>query len=81
MRPDGSLLTVPGYDEQTQLYLVLDPQIILPEIPDYPAYEHARQAVDQLGDLLSEFPFKDRNFKFLRRFVGLDDSRVAARDG
>ena len=61
MRSDGSLLTAPGYDEQTQLYLALDPRIILPEIPDYPVHEHARQAVELLDDLLSEFPFKDND--------------------
>jgi putative DNA primase/helicase len=64
MRPDGSLVTAPGYDERTQLYLALDPRIILPEIPAYPSYEHARQAVELIGDLLSEFSFKDKDLDF-----------------
>ena len=33
LRPDGSVLSSPGYDPSTRLYLALDPQLKMPAIP------------------------------------------------
>ena len=55
LRADGSLLTDPGYDPQSGLYLLATLQ--LSPIPERPTKEQARAALDMLIDLLSEFPF------------------------
>ena len=57
MRPDGSLLTEPGYDTATRLLLVEPPP--MPPIPDAPTLEDALAALALLEDLLEEFPFVD----------------------
>jgi putative DNA primase/helicase len=55
LRADGSLLSEPGYDPQSSLYLL--PTLQLSPIPEHPTKEQARAALDMLIDLLSEFPF------------------------
>jgi hypothetical protein len=57
MRPDGSLLTEPGYDESTRLLLVEPPP--LPSIPDCPTRDDALAALRLLDGLLTGFPFVD----------------------
>jgi putative DNA primase/helicase len=57
MRPDGSLLTEPGYDEVTRLLLVEPPT--MPPIPGEPTRKDAKQALDLLESLLVGFPFDD----------------------
>jgi Bifunctional DNA primase/polymerase, N-terminal len=57
MRPDGSLLTEPGYDEFTRLLLVEPPP--LPPVPDCPTREDALAALKLLEGLLAGFPFVD----------------------
>jgi hypothetical protein len=56
LRPDGSLLTTPGYDLRTELYLW--PGLTLPAIPHQPTWEQALEALAVLKNLLSEFSFK-----------------------
>jgi hypothetical protein len=57
MRPDGSLLTEPGYDEATRLLLIAPPEI--PVIPDKPTKKDALAKLKLLKELLVEFPFVD----------------------
>jgi hypothetical protein len=57
MRPDGSLLTVPGYDEVTRLLLIEPPS--MPPIPDKPTQDDALAALKLLKGLLVEFPLVD----------------------
>ena len=57
MRPDGSLLTAPGYDGVTRLLPVEPPP--LPAIPDCPTRQDALDALKLLEDLLKGFPFVD----------------------
>lgn len=57
LRPDGSLLTEPGYDAATRLLLLQPPR--LPEIPSKPSKGQAASALRLLNDLLTEFPFID----------------------
>ena len=54
MRPDGSLLTQPGYDPPTRLLLVEPPP--MPPIPDAPTKDDALRALSLLKVLLTEFP-------------------------
>jgi putative DNA primase/helicase len=56
LRPDGSLLADPGYDPETELYLL--PGLQLPPIPEHPTKDQALAALKLLIDLLSEFSFK-----------------------
>jgi hypothetical protein len=58
LRADGSLLATPGYDPQTQFYLLSD--LSLPAIPAQPTREDAERALEQLSELFSEFAFVDR---------------------
>jgi putative DNA primase/helicase len=57
MRPDGSILSEPGYDEATQLLLLNPPD--MPAIPENPTRDDALASLGVLKDLLSEFPFID----------------------
>jgi hypothetical protein len=57
MRPDGSLVTKPGFDQQTGLLLVEPPP--MPAIPDAPTKADAEGALKLLEDLLVGFPFVD----------------------
>lgn len=57
MRPDGSLLTTPGYDTATGL--LFDPgSTMFPAIPDQPSLLDAKRAVDTLAEPLREFPWR-----------------------
>jgi putative DNA primase/helicase len=57
IRPDGSLLTTPGYDAATGLWLNDLPS--MPAIPDKPTRQDADRALDDLDKLLDGFPFVD----------------------
>jgi putative DNA primase/helicase len=57
LRPDGSLLIVPGYDAATGLFLVPDPDLVLPELPEQPTRREAEAALELLIDLLDGFEF------------------------
>lgn len=56
LRPDGSILDLPGYDPQTGL--LFDPQDVrFPALPRDPDRATALRALDFLKDLISTFPF------------------------
>jgi putative DNA primase/helicase len=57
MRPDGSILSEPGYDPATRLLLIDPPP--MPRIPNEPTREDALAALELLDDLLEEFPLAD----------------------
>ena len=57
MRPDGTLLTVPSFDEMTRLRLFGG--TTMPPIPDHPTIEDAQRALKLLKTLLGGFPFVD----------------------
>jgi len=64
IRPDGSILSVPGYDEATQLYLI--PIVDLSEviIPDELSQKHAEASARYIQEeLFSDFPFSDEASK------------------
>lgn len=58
IRPDGTILSTPGYDEQTSL--VYYPSIDCGELPENPSPHQCREAFNHLMELVSEFPF-DKN--------------------
>ena len=57
MRPDGSLLTEPGYDERTG-YVLFNPPEMRP-IPENPSKDGALAALQLVDGLFDEFPFAD----------------------
>ncbi len=56
LRPDGSVLEVPGYDRSTGLYLDTG-GVRFDSVPITPDVVTAAKALDQLTGLLNEFPF------------------------
>ena len=58
LRADGSILSVPGYDQATGL--LFDPRgVTFPEIPDLPTRDDAERALAALGYLIKDFPFEE----------------------
>ena len=60
IRPDGSLLTAPGYDPATRLYHFADPALLLDPSVAAPTRQGAEQALQLLAGLLTGFPFKEK---------------------
>jgi hypothetical protein len=58
LRPDGSILDRPGWDESTGI-LYAPSGIDYPPIPVGPTKDDARAALDKLKSLIREFPFVD----------------------
>lgn len=58
LRPDGTVISKPGYDPATALFYVPDRKF--PPIPERPTQEDARAAVLKLIDVIEEFPFNDK---------------------
>jgi hypothetical protein len=56
LRPDGSVLDTPGYDEATGLYLDLN-GTSYPPIRDRPTLDDARTAIGRLQGVFIDFPF------------------------
>lgn len=56
LRPDGTAITTPGYDEATGL--LYEPSEDFPEGPKNPTQADARAALAVLHDILVDFPFK-----------------------
>lgn len=57
LRPDGSVLTAPGYDAATRLYHVTDKALDLsPYLPERPTRDDAMRALAELRHLLKNFP-------------------------
>lgn len=59
MRPDGTILSGPGYDPATRLYHAADPTLTLHPAVQKPTRADAEKALALLLQLLSGFPFVD----------------------
>jgi hypothetical protein len=57
MRPDGSILSAPGYDEATGLFLYAETD--WPALPEQPTRADAETALRELIAPFAEFPFVD----------------------
>jgi len=58
LRPDGSVLTAPGYDEKTGLYY--EPAGNTPVVQEHPTLEQAQRAAEMLFEVVSDFPFETK---------------------
>ena len=58
MRPDGSIVSAPGYDPVTRLYHEADAEMILTPAVSIATRHDADRALDLLTGLLAGFPFK-----------------------
>ncbi|MBS0655361.1 MAG: hypothetical protein JSR46_06280, partial [Verrucomicrobia bacterium] len=58
LRPDGSILDIPGYDEETGLLFAPDHDDFA-KIPQYPTRDDARVSLDIILDVLRDFPFDE----------------------
>ncbi|HEU4539305.1 MAG TPA: hypothetical protein VFS00_34530, partial [Polyangiaceae bacterium] len=56
LRPDGTVLERPGYDEATGLYYA--PNGAYPALPERPTQEEARAACEALLEAVDDFPFE-----------------------
>ena len=58
LRPDGSVLTTPGYDPATRLFFHPGAALDVPPIPDVPSRDEAQAAAAFVDDeVLVDFPF------------------------
>ena len=54
---NGSLLSSNGFDEKSGLLLTMPPSLSV-SVPDRPTREDVAAAVDELGDVIQDFPFE-----------------------
>jgi hypothetical protein len=59
LRPDGTILTAPGYDAKTRLVYAPAPGLFVPEIPDNVSMLDVAAALDLLEEVIGDFPFVD----------------------
>ncbi len=57
LRPDGSVLSVPGYDTSTGTLYLPDQDLVVPAVPDRPSAAQVKAAVQFLLLPIAEFPF------------------------
>ena len=63
MRPDGTVLDSPGYDEATGLYYAPAPGLSIPRVPATPTADQVAAARDLLHEVFCDFPFVDEASK------------------
>ena len=57
LRPDGSVLDQPGWDQETGLLFAPEDRIVWPAVPSNPTVDDVGSAVDALLDPVRDFPF------------------------
>jgi hypothetical protein len=56
LRPDGSVLDRAGYDAATEL--IYEPNADFPAVPEHPTIDAAKAAVEELLEVVCDFPFE-----------------------
>ena len=59
LREDGTIITTPGYDEQSRLFYAQQDGLNMPELAEHPTADHIEVAVEMVHDIVSDFPFVD----------------------
>lgn len=62
-RPDGSLISTPGYDEKTRLLYLPEPGLDIPRVPEEPAAGDVTDAVKLILEMIDGFPFKNDHYR------------------
>jgi hypothetical protein len=57
VRPDGSILDTPGFDEPTGLVYIPSPDLDLYKYPDKPSPDQLKKAMRLLWEMVRDFPF------------------------
>lgn len=57
LRPDGTILFNPGYDDATKLFLQTNPELDVDPIPETPTPEQIQSALSLLEETIHDFPF------------------------
>jgi len=60
LRPDGTILDKPGYDEVTKLYYTPSPDLNIPPMPDKISDSQLQDAANLLIEPLCDFPFDSK---------------------
>jgi hypothetical protein len=60
LRPDGTVLSQPGYDAASRLYLVPSPGMEDIDVPEQPCSDHVDVALEVIRDAIGDFPFVDQ---------------------
>jgi hypothetical protein len=60
LRPDGTLITTPGYDPITRLYYAHIPTLQIPPIPEHPTVDDIVHARALIHEVLGEFPYDNQ---------------------
>lgn len=63
LRPDGSILTKPGYDAMSKLYYHPAPGLVLPPIRERPSDGEVAEAIALVMEPLADFPFDNEASK------------------
>jgi len=61
IRPDGTILQKPGYDELTKLYYAPHKDMHACKVPECPSEEEVQNACAVLNDIIADFPFVDQS--------------------
>lgn len=59
LRPDGTVLTEPGYDARTRLVYVPASHLEVPEIAETPTKLDVADSLDLIFEVIEDFPFED----------------------
>lgn len=59
LRPDGSIVDCPGYDQSTGVYYRPDPWLKVPPISESPSRDEIKQCVELILEAIGEFPYVD----------------------
>ena len=59
LRPDGTIISMPGYDPATHLFYCPAQNFFFPSFPENPTREEISKAVETLSEPLADFPFLD----------------------
>jgi len=60
MRPDGSVLDMPGYDPMTKLYYSPDAAITIGKVPDQPTPRQLAESLALVEEIIADFPFENQ---------------------
>jgi hypothetical protein len=59
LRPDGTVVRTPGYDEETHILYRPNPDIDVPVVPTAPTESEVERAVEIITEPFQDFPFVD----------------------